>query len=185
MSTVNVTRDNWGALVLGGVATLIFGVAAVFWPGLTLLTLLYLFSAYLLVSGVVNIIGSFASMESVETWFLTLLLGAFELGVGVYLLRHPGVVFKTFVLLIGFVLIARGIVELVSALFSPQADRSRIVSFIVGLLALAVGIVLLFAKPAQGVTFVWLLGLYAIVAGTLDIAMLSGSSTRAARSSKR
>ena len=51
MSTVSVTKENWWALVLGGVATIIFGVAAVFWPGITLLVLLYLFSAYALVSG--------------------------------------------------------------------------------------------------------------------------------------
>ena len=31
MSTASVTRDNWWALVLGAVATLTFGVAAVFW----------------------------------------------------------------------------------------------------------------------------------------------------------
>lgn len=174
MSTADVTRESWGALVFGGVATLIFGVAAVFWPGLTLLTLLYLFSAYLLVSGVVNVIGGMASIDKVDHWFLTVVLGFFELGVGVYLLRHPGVTFKTFVLLIGFALIARGIVELVSSFFSPAGDgRSRAMAFIVGLAALVVGILVLFSTPAHGVAFVWLLGVYAIVAGTIEIAMLS------------
>ena len=33
-----------GGLVLRGVVAILFGIAAVFWPGITLVTLLYLFS---------------------------------------------------------------------------------------------------------------------------------------------
>lgn len=177
MSTASVTKESWGALVMGGVVTLVFGVAAVFWPGLTLLTLLYLFSAYVLVSGVVNILAGLASLEAVEAWFLTVALGAFELGVGVYMLRHPHVAFKTFVLLIGFVLIARGLIELVDAYFSALATaRTKMMGYVSGVAALVAGIVVLFSKPAQGITFVWLLGLYAIVVGTLHIASLSGGA---------
>jgi uncharacterized membrane protein HdeD (DUF308 family) len=161
------------------VATLVFGVAAVFWPGLTLLTLLYLFSAYVLVSGIVNILAGLAIMEAVEAWFLTVALGAFELGVGVYMLRHPHVAFKTFVLLIGFVLIARGIIEVVDAFYSARASaRAKTMTYVSGLAALVVGIVVLFAKASQGVTFVWLLGLYAIVVGTMHIAALSGGARK-------
>src|SRR6202035_3571724 len=108
MSTAAVTKENWWALVLGGVATIIFGVAAVFWPGLTLLVLLYLFSAYVVISGVVNVLAGLGVVGLAEAWFLPVILGAFELGVGVYLLRHVSVKFSTFVILIGFVLIARG-----------------------------------------------------------------------------
>ncbi len=64
MSTASVTKENWWALVSGGVATLIFGVAAVFWPGITLLVLLYLFSAYALISGVVNISAGLSTLRS-------------------------------------------------------------------------------------------------------------------------
>jgi uncharacterized membrane protein HdeD (DUF308 family) len=101
-------------------------------------------------------------------------LGAFEVGVGVYLLRHPHVAFATFVILIGFVLIARGIVEAVVAFFNEAASaKNRAISYISGLGALVAGIIILFAKAKQGVDFVWLLGLYAIVVGTLQISVLS------------
>src|SRR5258708_5026991 len=138
MSTASVTKENWWALVLGGVATIIFGVAAVFWPGLTLLVLLYLFSAYVLVSGVVNVMAGLGTVGLVDSWFLPVVLGAFELGVGVYLLRHTAPKFSTFVILIGFVLIARGVVELVSSYFLSAriAARARALSYISGLGAL-------------------------------------------------
>jgi len=175
MSTASVTKENWWALVLGGVATLIFGVAAVFWPGLTLLVLLYLFSAYVLVSGVVNILAGLGTVGRVETWFLPVALGAFELGVGVYLLRHTAVAFESFIIMIGFVLIARGIIEAVGIYFNTRAGaKAQVMSYVSGLGALVAGIVILFAKQAQGVSFVWILGLYAIVVGTIHIAELAG-----------
>lgn len=174
MSAASVTRDNWWALVLGGVLTLIFGVAAVFWPGLTVLTLLYLFSAYVLVSGVLGISAGLSNIGVADTWFLPVLLGAFELGVGVYLLRHPGVKFETFILLIGFTLIARGVVEAASSYFSTAVEaKTRALNYLSGLGALVAGIVILFAKVTGGVSFVWLLGLYAIVVGTLQLSAVS------------
>ena len=125
MSTASVTKENWWALVLGGVATIIFGVAAVFWPGLTLTTLLYLFSAYVLISGVVNVLAGVSTVGRVDTWFLPTALGAFELGVGVYLLRHVSVKFSTFVLLTGFTLVARGVVEAVGAFYGRASSKTR------------------------------------------------------------
>jgi uncharacterized membrane protein HdeD (DUF308 family) len=174
MSTASVTRDNWWALVLGGLATLVLGVAVVFWPGLTLTTLLYLFSAFVLAVGVFDVFAGLGTVGSADTWFLPVLLGAFELGVGVYLLRHPGVKFSTFILLIGFTLIARGIVEAVGSYFNVLTGvKSQALSYLCGLAALVAGIIILFSKESGGTSFVWLLGLYAIVVGTLQIAALS------------
>ncbi|HXR49879.1 MAG TPA: DUF308 domain-containing protein [Verrucomicrobiae bacterium] len=179
MSTASITKENWWALVLGGVATLIFGLAVVFWPGLTVTTLLYLFSAYVLISGVVNVMGSINTVGVVDAWFLPTILGAFELGVGVYLLRHVAVKFTTFVLLIGLVLIVRGVVEAVGAYYVPAravVARVQVMSYVSGLAAIVAGIVILFSKASAGVSFVWILGLYAIVVGILHVTQLSNGN---------
>lgn len=179
MSTASVTKGNWWALVLGGVATIIFGVAAVFWPGITLLVLLYLFSAYALISGVVDVSAGIGTAGVADSWFLPVVLGAFELGVGVYLLRHTAVKFSTFIVLIGFVLIARGVIEAVSAYFNARVTaRARALSYIAALGALVAGIAVLFAKEAHGVAFVWVLGLYGIVIGTIQISELSAGNNK-------
>src|SRR3989344_789222 len=172
MSTTNTDRDIWTALVLTGVASLIFGVAAVFWPGLTLVSLLYLFSAYVWILGIVTTVKGILSIGKADWWFLRILLGVFELGVGVYLLRHIAVTFTTFILLIGFTLIAKGIVDVLETFFEKGASGSaRTMNFIVGALALVAGIVILFQPVSGGVAFVWILGLYALVAGVLEIAV--------------
>ncbi len=175
MSAASITKENWWALVSGGAATIIFGVAVVFWPGLTLLVLLYLFSAYVLINGMVNISAGISSIGQADSWFLPVALGLFELGVGVYLLRHTTVKFNTFIILIGFVLIARGIIEAINAYYDAKATtKVQALSYLSSLAALVAGIVILFvAKESQGVDFVWILGLYGIGVGTLQLAALS------------
>lgn len=175
MYTKAVAKDIWWALVLRGVATVVFGVAAVFWPGLTMTTLVYLFSAYILVSGIVNVMGGVLTVETIQWWFLAVLLGAFELGVGVYLLRHTDVSFMTFILLIGFALIGRGIVELASSIFeAADSATNKALNLLAGVAALITGVVVLFQNEESGVAFVWLLGVYALVAGTIHMALSAG-----------
>ncbi|HMH31243.1 MAG TPA: DUF308 domain-containing protein, partial [Methylomirabilota bacterium] len=170
-SASSISSEVQGALVLRGIVTLIFGVAAVFWPGITLLTLIYIFSAFILASGIIGLISGILSVGKGDWWFLQIILGIVELGIGVYLIRHVGVSFATLVLLIGFSLIIRGIVGVVGALFEKATTATgRVLSVIAGLLALVVGIVILFQPVASGVAFVWILGIYALIVGPLEIA---------------
>jgi uncharacterized membrane protein HdeD (DUF308 family) len=138
-----------------------------------MLVLLYLFSAFVLISGVVDVLAGLSVVSKIESWFLPVVLGVFQLGVGVYLVRHTAVKFSTFVILIGFTLIARGVFEAVVAFFNHKAViKTLAISYVCGLGGVVAGIIILFAKQAQGVSFVWLLGLYAIVIGTLHITEL-------------
>lgn len=164
------------ALALRGIVAILFGIAAVFWPGITLVTLVYLFSGFVLASGLVTLVTGLidASRErnSVLSLVLTLALGIVEIGVGVYLLRHVGVAFATFILLIGFVLIFRGLVELFNGLFEgDESAMYRTANLIVGALAVLAGVIVLFQPAASGVAFVWILGLYALLSGPLMIAL--------------
>jgi len=163
-----------GGLVLRGVVAILFGVAAVFWPGLTLLTLLYLFAAFLLVGGLFSLVYGISRLGqegvSILTRITTPLLGILEIGVGVYLLRHPHVAFATFILLIGFILIIRGVFEVVEGLFEEGPSIYRTVMIFIGALAVLAGIIVLFQPAAAGVAFVWILGIYALVVGSLLLA---------------
>lgn len=162
---------NWWALTLRGIVAVIFGIAAVFWPGITLVTLVYLFSAWVLVDGVVRIVTGVSRIGGHRLGFLTLLVGLLEVGVGVYLVRHPHVTFATLILLIGFMLIVGGIVEVVAALSARESATGKTLAVIAGVLAVLAGIVLLFQPAASGVAFVWILGLYALLTGPMLIAM--------------
>lgn len=161
----------WEALVVRGVAGILFGIAAVFWPGLTLVTLVYIFSIYILISGVIGIAQSILDMTRGQSWFLSMIIAIAELGVGVYLVRHPNVTFATLILLIGLVLIARGVLEVVMALIDNMSATNKTLLVIGGVLSVVVGAVILMQPEAGGVAFVWVLGLYALVTGPILVAL--------------
>lgn len=164
-------KPMWESLVFRGVAGILFGIAAVFWPALTLVVLVYIFSIYILVSGLINIVQSIMDLAKKRSWFLTMLLGIAELGVGVYLVRHPGVTFATFILLAGLILITRGVFEVVVALTEEPSATYKTLMVIGGVLSVVVGIIILLQPAAGGVAFVWILGLYALITGPIWIAI--------------
>lgn len=171
-----VKEEVSGSLVVHGVLATLFGIAAVFWPGLTMVTLVYLFSAFILVSGLIELVMGLRQVAdsklSVWSRFGSLLLGVLQIGVGVYLLRHPHVSFATFILLIGFTLIVRGLVEMILGLFEKgNSAFFKMVMVIGGLLSVVVGVVVLQQPVASGVAFVWILGLYALISGPMFIAL--------------
>lgn len=168
---MDAVKPMWEALIVRGIAGILFGIAAVFWPGITLVTLVYIFSIYILISGIIGIGTGVSHLVKGKKWFLGLILGFAELAVGVYLVRHPGVTFATLILIIGLILIARGVFEVVMGLTEDTFATQKLLVVIGGLLAVAVGVIIMLQPAAGGVAFVWILGLYALITGPILIAM--------------
>ena len=76
----------WWTLVLRGVVAVLFGLAALFWPGKTLFVLILFFGAYTLVDGVFVIVGGI--MDSSRRWLL-LIEGVLGVVAGLILLARP------------------------------------------------------------------------------------------------
>ena len=82
-----IDQGTKNLMVFEGIVSIAFGIAAVFWPGLTILTLLYIFASYILVMGLINMMsGIFQIKTNPSSWYLKLLVGVLEIGAGVYLL---------------------------------------------------------------------------------------------------
>ena len=164
--------SKWWILTIQGIASILFGIACVFWPGLTLVTFVYLFGLYLALIGVLSMIESLMSIGRRRAWVLTLLLGLVEIGLGVYLLRHPNVAFGILILLVGFMLVFFGIFAIVAALADREASATgKMLSIITGVIAGLAGIFMFFQPAASGVAFVWIIGLFALIQGPIMIAM--------------
>lgn len=164
-------HELWWMVMIQGVLAIFFGVVAIFWPKLTLVTLVYLFSAYVLAWGLVEIVRGLMSIRLRDTWWLTLVLGLIGLGVGTYLVRHPAVSLATLLLVIGLTFIAHGILDLVGTFLEDLSTTQRVLTALAGLLAVAAGIILLLEPTSGGVAFVWVLGLYALLFGVLTFTL--------------
>jgi len=174
MDTYNL-KAMWGALVFRGMLAILFGVAAVFWPGITIVTLVYLFAGYVVASGLVNQVVGLTNISGAGRSFwgriLLVLLGVLEVGVGVYLFRHPLISFSTLIILIGVVLIVRALFDLYAGIFDEGGAMYRTVMVIGGILAGIAGVLMLVQPVEGGVAFVWVLGLYALLTGPMLLAL--------------
>lgn len=163
---------QWWVLTIQGIAAILFGIAAVFWPGITLVTFVYLFGLYLLVVGIMSMLSGLFSITKRGTWILTVLLGLVELGLGVYLLRHQGVSFELLILLTGSALVVFGVFEVIVALTNKdQSAVGKTLAIVAGIVAVLAGILMFFQPAASGVAFVWVVGLFALINGPLWIAL--------------
>ncbi len=167
----NIVAELWWLALMQSMLAIFFGIAAIFWPGLTLVTLDYLFSAFVLVWGIIEIVGALMSIGRRDTWWLTMIFGLVGLVVGVYLVRNPGVAFATFILLVGATLVVRGLFDIIGTFLDRRSTTHRILLLIVGIAAVIAGIIVVLQPAVAGVTFVWVIGLYALIFGVVTLAI--------------
>ena len=169
MEMESVKDTQWWILVLRGIFAILFGVAMLLWPGITLLTAAVIFALFILVSGVVDIISSIMQIRKNSTWWLTMLLGIVQVAAGAYIAQRPGVTLAVLVLVIGFVLIVRGLFEFIVAFDFHGSMRALLI--IVGLITALAGIFVLRHPQTGGIAFAWVLGIYGLIAGPVAIAL--------------
>src|ERR1700733_14154286 len=75
--------QNWWLFTLRGVLGIIFGILALIFPGPTILSLVLLFSAYMLVDGIFGIVSAVRAIRHKEDrWGLLIFEGLLNLAVG-------------------------------------------------------------------------------------------------------
>lgn len=164
-------KQLWGLAIAQGVLAILFGVLALFWPGLTVALLIVLFSVFLLVWGIVGIIVSLTTIGSNKFWWLELIFSVLALGLGVYMLRNPVSAAAIFVFFIGLTFLVRGVIDLLEGLFDRErVGESRVFAVIAGIIGVIAGIITLLYPVSAGVAVVWVIGLYAVLYGSLSIA---------------
>src|SRR5215471_13250695 len=80
---------NWWALLIRGLAAIVFGLIAFFMPGVTLAALVLLFGAYALVDGVFAIISGIRAAQRHERWWPFALEGLLSIIVGLIAFAMP------------------------------------------------------------------------------------------------
>lgn len=161
----------WWALLIKGIATLAFGSVAVFWPGPTLIALVYAFSAFIIISGIINLTLGLVGRGASNMWLFALILGILETAAGIFAVRHPAISLAAFILFVGSVLLVRGILQIVASFMEVTPDRaSKALLVVAGVLEVVVGAFILLQPITGGLAFVWAIGVFALITGSMDIA---------------
>jgi len=154
---------SWKILVVRGVVGVVFGVLAMAWPELTILTLVVIWGIWALVDAAMSASAVFASGIGTGPRVVFALIALAGLIAGLFALLRPGVAAVTITWFLGIWLLVRGVVMLVSA-FSPSTG-SRGVVLLSAALDLLLG-VLLVANPGRAaLDIAWVLGLVAVIWG--------------------
>jgi uncharacterized membrane protein HdeD (DUF308 family) len=142
---VKQLTSGWWLVLLVGLFSLVAGVIIIFKPGDSLATLAVIAGIFLLIDGILELIGSF--MRRTANRGLAALIGVITAIVGVLLIRHPIGGVTAIALLIGIWLIAVGVIRFATAF----EEEHRGWHALAGALELIAGIVIV-AVPSIGYT---------------------------------
>jgi uncharacterized membrane protein HdeD (DUF308 family) len=162
---------SWWVLGLRGVIAVLFGLLALFWPGLTLLWLVALFAAYALLGGMVSVVGAIRNRKSDDDWWLLLLLGLVGLGAGVIAVVHPSLTALVLVLVMGANALLSGVLEIAVAIRLRKVMRGEWLLLLSGIASIVFGILVFLFPEAGALALVWLISAYALICGALLLAM--------------
>jgi uncharacterized membrane protein HdeD (DUF308 family) len=158
---------NWWAVALRGLFAVLFGFAALAWPGITLAALVALFGAYALVDGLFAIVSAVVNAGRQPRWWALLLEGLLGVAAGIAAFVWPGITALVLLYVIAAWAIVTGIFEIVAAIRLRREIRGEWLLALGGLASVLFGLSLIVFPVAGALTVVWLIGAYALVFGVL------------------
>lgn len=160
----SMLAGNWWAVALRGLAAIVFGVLALFAPGLTMLSLLLIFAVTMVVDGVLNLIIGLRSVRRGERWGAFVLQGLASLAAAAVAALAPGLTIVLFVYLMAAWAVVSGGLSLVAAV-RLRGDHGRLWLGLGGVLSIIGGLILGIAPLFGAVALTWVLGVYALAFG--------------------
>jgi uncharacterized membrane protein HdeD (DUF308 family) len=168
---IDALARNWWALLIRGIAAVIFGVLAFLWPGATIVAIGILFGAYAFVDGIFAIIAAIRAAESHQRWWPLVIEGIVGLIIAAITFYDVAITLFALYVTIAVWAIITGIMELIAAVELRKAIRGEIWLALGGIASILFGL-LMFWKPFAGaLAIIWLIGAYAIVFGITMIAL--------------
>ena len=166
---VRSLAQNWWALVIRGVAGVLFGLGALVWPPAAVAALVLLFGAYALVDGIFNIVAAVRAPREGRRWGWLMFSGVIGIATGLITFFFPGITALALVVLVASWSLVTGAAEIVAAIRLRKQIRHEWLWILSGLLSVAFGVLLLVLPAAGAVALAVWIGAYMLVFGALLI----------------
>jgi uncharacterized membrane protein HdeD (DUF308 family) len=158
----------WWVLALRGVLAVLFGLFAFFIPGITLLSLVLLFGAYVLLDGIFDLVA--ATRSPSHHWALVL-EGIVGIIAGILTFLWPGITAMVLLYLIAFWAIFTGVLEIIAGIRLRRVLSDEIWLILMGVLSLLFGLFILIFPSAGALAVVYWIGAYALLFGIMLLAL--------------
>jgi uncharacterized membrane protein HdeD (DUF308 family) len=162
--------NRWWTFLVRGVLALMLSAFAFLAPGITLVSLVFVFGAYFIISGVVTLYTSLSFGGGGHLWAY-LLLGILQVLLGGIVFFEPGVGALSLAFLFAIWTIVTGINEISMGLSLRDHLPDEILTILLGVITLGFGLYVSIFPGLGLVTLVYLVGFYAAFAGIALIAL--------------
>jgi uncharacterized membrane protein HdeD (DUF308 family) len=173
------TRDKWWGRMAFGIIALIFGLAFLLVPDITLVLFLYLFGFFMILSGIVLLGFSRYRVGTHRT--LNIAEGIINIIIGVVAFLAPGFTALTAIYIVAIFAIISGLLQIGESLVASRGTTSfgasnRWILFISGAFSLLIGVLIVLFPGAGILALLWIIGIFLIVVGIINI--ISGIRAR-------
>lgn len=170
-SHLHMLAKNWWLVLLRGIVSILFGIVAFAWPGLTLFTLVLFYGAFALVDGVIALASAFTGgAKPVPTWWLVL-VGLAGIAAGAITFFWTGGAALVLVIFIGAWALVHGIFEIIGAIKLRKEIENEWWLILAGVISVLFGLLVLAAPIPAAIGLIWAVGAYAIVFGVLLVGL--------------
>lgn len=166
-----VAARQWWVLVVQGILGILFGILAIAFPGLTLVTLAYLFAAWALIAGFSQVAEGFRVAEARGRSWPFALMGAISIVAGILAALIPQITILGLVLLLGSWLVIQGAMEVYTAWRIRREVTGEWILALAGLARLVVGAIVLFMPVVGAILTVTLVAVWSIIGGITALAL--------------
>lgn len=162
---------NWWLFLLRGLAGIAFGVLAILWPGVALLTLALIWGAYALADGILALGTAFSGHAAGTSRGWLIFVGLTGIAAGVLTFLWPGITVQVMLILIAVWAILTGMMEVAGAINLRKEIDGELFLILAGLISIAFGVAILAWPVAGAISVVWLIAWLAILGGGAYLAL--------------
>jgi len=160
----------WKSTLLSGILAVILGILVLAWPGKTIIVAAIFFGAYLLITGIAQVIFAFSLHVSAGGRVLLFISGAASLILAVLAFRHFGEGYALLLLAIwiGVGFIFRGVATTVSAISDPGIP-GRGWEIFFGIISIIAGVVVMGSPLDSLAVLTLVVGIWLIILGVFEV----------------
>lgn len=162
---VAVAARQWWVLALQGILGILFGVVAIAFPDIALVTLALLFAAWAFVSGVSQLAEGWRVAEARGRSWPFAVAGIVSVLAGIIAAIVPGITILGIVLVLGSWLVIQGVMEVYAAWQIRREVTGEWVLALFGILRIVVGAIVLGMPIIGAILTVALLATWSIIGG--------------------
>ncbi len=169
----SLLQHLWKTTLLSGVLAVILGILVLAWPAITLFVAAIFFGAYLLITGISQVVFAFSLHVSAGGRVLLFISGAAALILAVLCFRSLQQSILLLAIWIGVGFIFRGVATAVSAISDPTLP-GRAWEIFIGVISLVAGVVMLASPFASLATLTFVVGIWLVVIGVFEVVSAFG-----------